>query len=185
MPAKMLADLEEKMKKSLEHTKHELAVIRTGRASSALVEDVKVDYYGVPTPLKQMASITVPDPRTIVVEPWDKGMLKAVEKAIQASGLGLNPSNDGRVVKVPLPPLSAERREELVKLARKKAEEGRVAIRNLRRDAVEECKRREKEGTLSEDESKKLQKEIQELTDRYIKKVDELLEHKEREIRED
>lgn len=185
MPAKMLADLEEKMKRSLEHTRHELAVIRTGRANPALVEDVKVDYYGVPTPLKQMASITVPDPRTIVVEPWDKGMLKAVEKAIQASGLGLNPSNDGRAVKVPLPPLSAERREELVKLARKKAEEGRVAIRNLRRDAVEECKRREKEGTISEDESKKLQKEIQELTDRYIKKVDELLEHKEREIREE
>ncbi len=185
MPDRLLKDIKHRMEKAVEHVKHEMATIRTGRATPALVEDIKVDYYGTPTPLKQLATISVPDPRLIVIEPWDKTAIKEIEKAIQKSPLGLNPQNDGRVIKIPIPPLSEERRIELTKVVRKKAEEGRIAIRNLRREALEEYKKQEKEGTITEDDYYRMQKEVQHITEEYIKKVDEILEHKEKEILEE
>jgi len=174
----------EKMDGQLEHLRHELAAIRTGRASLGLLDHVKVDYYGTPTPLKQVATLAVPESRLITVQPFDPQLVKDIEKAILASDLGLTPANDGKLIRLPIPPLTEERRRELVKLAKKIAEEVRVHIRNIRRDILEEIKKAQKASQLTEDESKKSHDEIQKLTDASILKVDDLLKKKEAEITE-
>ena len=177
-------ETEERMKKALEVMKKELASIRTGRASPALLEHIKVEAYGQPMPLKQIGNVSVPEPRIIVIQPWDKSQLGAIEKAIQKSDLGINPTNDGTVVRLVIPALTEERRKDLVKMVRKRAEEGKVALRNVRRDTMEELKKEEKDGRASEDEVKRAQDQVQKLTDRYIKEFDEALAVKEKEIME-
>lgn len=177
-------DAKQKMEKSIGLLNQEFAKIRTGRATPALLDGVKVEYYDSILPLNQVASISIPEPRLIVIQPWDKQALSAIEKAIYKADLGLTPSNDGNIIRLSLPPLTAERREELVKLTQKLAEECRVAIRNIRRDANNELKKFEKEKKISEDDSFKAQESIQKMTDEYIKKVDEILKKKEKEIRE-
>lgn len=177
-------DFKRKMQKSTESLTHEFSGLRTGRASVALLDNVKVDYYGTLTPLSQMASLSVPESRTIIIQPWDTSQMHAIEKSILASDLGLNPTNDGKVVRINIPQPTAERRKELVKVARKYAEECKVSIRNLRRDANEALKKLEKDKTLSQDELKKATQDVQDLTDRQIKKIDELVDQKEAEILE-
>jgi ribosome recycling factor len=181
---KIKEEAKQKMEKSLNLLNQEFAKIRTGRATPALLDGVKVEYYDTVLPLNQVASISIPEPRLIVIQPWDKQALSAIEKAIYKADIGLTPNNDGNVIRLSLPPLTAERREELVKLAQKLAEESRVAIRNIRRDANNELKKLEKEKKISEDDSFKGQESIQKLTDEYIKKVDEILKKKEKEIKE-
>lgn len=178
-------DSETRMKKSIEHLQQELARIRTGRATPALLDVVKIDYYGTPTPLNQVATITAPEPRLLVVQPWEKRLIGEIEKAILQADLGLNPSNDGNVVRVPIPELSEERRQDLLKLVKKFAEEARVAVRNIRRDANDHIKRLEKNHEISEDQSHTSQDKIQKLTDAHIKDIDALYEKKEKEILED
>lgn len=180
----LIKETENHMKMTIEATKKEFQTIRTGRASAGLLDRVVVEYYGNPSPLNQVASITVPDPRTIVIQPWDKTLLAAIEKAILKADLGLNPVNDGTVIRLPVPQLTEERRKELVKVVRKEAEEKRVVIRNLRRDANDKIKSLEKGGKITEDESKKGLDEIQKLTDKYIAEIDKLLAQKEKEILE-
>lgn len=180
----VLRETEDKMKKSVQSLQKELGGLRAGRATPALLEKLAVEYYGVPSPIHQVASVNVPDPRTLVIQPWDKTMLKPIEKAIQKSDLGLTPNSDGTLIRLVLPPLTTERRNELVKVARKKAEEAKVAIRNLRRDANELIKKCEKEGDISEDQAKKGQEEAQKLTDKYIRETDDVLSAKEAEITE-
>lgn len=178
-------DAEDRMEKSIDHFQHELSTIRTGRATPSLLDIVKVDYYGQKMPVNQLASITAPEPRLLVVQPWDKNALQPIEKAIMESELGLNPSNDGNVIRIPIPELSKERRENLLKVVKKMAEDTRVAIRNVRRDANDALKKMQKNHEISEDEMHVGIDEIQELTDKYIQKVDELLKIKEKEIMED
>ena len=180
----VLKELEDKMKKSVQSLQKELGGLRAGRATPALLEKLVVEYYGVPSPIHQVASVNVPDARTLVIQPWDKAMLKAIEKAIQKSDLGLTPNSDGTLIRLLIPSLTTQRRNELVKVARKKAEETKVAVRNLRRDANELVKKLEKDGDVSEDQAKKGQDEIQKLTDRYVKEIDEVLLAKETEITE-
>ncbi|MEN9210990.1 MAG: ribosome recycling factor, partial [Thermostichus sp. DG02_2_bins_29] len=163
-------------------TQRSFNTVRTGRANSSLLDRVQVEYYGVPTPLKALATLSTPDSSTLLIQPFDPSTLAAIERAIVASDLGLNPNNDGKVVRLNIPPLTEERRKELSKQVAKLAEEGRVSIRNIRRDAIDAVRKQEKNGELSEDESKSLQDDIQKLTDRYIKKVDELLAEKEKEL---
>ncbi|MEO0216226.1 MAG: ribosome recycling factor [candidate division WOR-3 bacterium] len=184
MIEKIKTETKTKMEKSLNLLSGELAKVRTGRASPALLDGIKVEYYGSLLPLNQVASITIPEPRLIVVQPWDKQALQAIEKAINKAGLGLVPNNDGNVIRLPLPPLTTERREELIKLNQKLGEECKIAIRNIRREANNEIKKLEKDKKISEDDSFKLQDTIQKMTDEYIKKVDEILKKKEKEIRE-
>jgi len=174
----------EKMSKAVEHVRVEFIKIRTGKASTALLDGIKVDYYGTPTPLNQVGNISTPDSHTITIQPWDKTVIQAIEKAVLNSNLGLNPINDGNVLRVPIPPLTEERRKELVKVIKHKAEEGKVAIRNIRRDQIEHLRKTEKEEHISEDERKHGETEIQKLTDKHIKEVDELLVKKEKEIME-
>jgi ribosome recycling factor len=174
----------EKMEGQIEHLRHEMAVIRTGRASLGLLDHVKVDYYGTPTPLKQVAALSVPESRLITVQPFDPQIIKDIEKAILASDLGLTPANDGKLIRLPIPPLTEERRKDLVKLGKKLAEEVRVHIRNIRRDILEEAKKAQKSSHMTEDEAKKSHDEIQKLTDTYILKVDEIVKKKEAEITE-
>lgn len=180
----LIKETENHMKMTIEATKKEFQTIRTGRASAGLLDRVVVEYYGNPSPLNQVASITVPDPRTIVIQPWDKTLLAAIEKAILKADLGLNPVNDGTVIRLPVPQLTEERRKELVKVVRKEAEEKRIVIRNLRRDANDKIKSLEKGGKITEDESKKGLDETQKLTDKYIAEIDKLLAQKEKEILE-
>lgn len=175
---------EERMKKSLNALEEEFSSLRTGRASTALFERIKVDYYGTPTPLNQVATVSVPESRLVVIQPWDKGALSAIERAIQTSELSVNPNNDGKVIRINIPPLTEERRKELVKVAKGSAEQSRVAVRNIRRDANDELKKAQKAGELSEDEEKRGADEIQKLTDSYIRKVDDILSAKEKEIME-
>ncbi len=177
-------EAEEKMKKTLEILSQEFLRIRTGRANPALLDGIKVDYYGTQVPLKQIASIGVPEPRTLVIQAWDKNVVPEIEKAIYKADLGLTPAVDGNIIRINLPPLTEERRRELVKLVSKLAEDSRVAIRNIRRDAIEKLKKMEKDKEISEDEMHMGQKKIQELTDNYIKKIDEILSKKEKEIME-
>lgn len=177
-------DAESRMKKSLEHLHYELTHIRTGRATPALLDVVKVPYYGSPMPLNQVSTVSAPEPRLLVIQPWDKGMIGEIEKAILQSDLGLNPTNDGNVVRVPIPELSEERRQDLLKVVRKLCEDTRVAIRNVRRDANEHVKVLEKKHEISEDDSHKMLDKIQKMTDEYIKKVDEQFQVKETEILE-
>jgi ribosome recycling factor len=172
------------MKKVLANLKAEFGTIRAGRASAALLDKVFVDYYGVPTPVNQVASINVPDPKMIVIQPWDLKMLGAIEKAILKSDLRLTPNNDGKVIRLVLPELTSERRQELVKLAKKKAEEAKVFIRNIRREYNETLKKLEKNGEISEDERTRSQEDIQKLTDRYIEEIEKAMENKEKDIME-
>lgn len=178
------AQAEEKMRKALESTGRHLAGIRTGRATTALLDGIKVDYYGSSLPLSQVAGINIPETRLIIVQPWDKGLIPVIEKAIQASDLGLTPSNDGNIIRLPIPPLSEERRKDLVKVAKRFAEEGRVAIRNIRREANAALKKAQKGGTISEDEQRRGLDDIQELTDKYIELIDEAFQKKEQDIME-
>lgn len=175
---------QEKMEKTLEHLKKELSKIRTGRAQASILDDIKVEYYGQMMPISQLATINIPEPRMIIIQPWDSSAISAIEKAILKSELGINPSNDGKSIRLIIPPLNEERRKELIKFSKKIGEENKIAIRNERRDAIEKIKNEEKNKAISEDESKRLQKEIQDLTDSYIKKIDDLLALKEKEILE-
>jgi ribosome recycling factor len=172
------------MQKAVDAAKREFAGVRTGRASPALLERVTIDYYGVPTPITQVATITVPDPRLLVVQPWDKKLVREIDRAIQKSELGLVPSNDGTVIRLPIPGLTTERRRELVKVVRKQAEEARVAIRNIRREYKEKLEKLEKNGQMSEDDSRRSVEELQKLTDRFTKEIETLLAAKETEIME-
>ncbi|HON88152.1 MAG TPA: ribosome recycling factor [Spirochaetia bacterium] len=174
---------EERMKKTINALKDEFSSLRTGRASPALLDKIRVDYYGQKSPLNQVASVSVQDSRTIVIQPWDKALLPEIEKAIQKSELGINPSNDGKVIRIVVPPLTEERRKELVKNAKASAEQSRVGIRNIRRDSIEEIKKKKDSG-LSEDALKKLEDELQKLTDNYISQINKILEEKEKEIME-
>ena len=175
---------EDRMKKSLANLKEGFSAIRTGRASAALFDKIKVDAYGDKSPLNQVANISVPEARLIVIQPWDKALIGEIEKAIRSSELSLNPSNDGKVIRISIPPLTEERRKELVKLARNNAEQSRVAIRNIRRDGNEELKKLLKDTKITEDEESKSAEELQKLTDSYIAKVNQVLEEKEKEIME-
>ena len=175
-------DAQARMAKSVDALRHELAKIRTGRAHPSLLDHITVDYYGTATPIKQVANVTAEDARTLAVSPWEKSMVQAVEKAIMQSDLGLNPSTAGMVIRVPMPPLTEERRRDLIKVARQEAEQGRVAIRNIRRDANSELKEMVKEKMISEDEERRGQELIQKLTDQYVKEVDQVLEEKEADL---
>ncbi|MBI5181457.1 MAG: ribosome recycling factor [Nitrospirae bacterium] len=174
----------EKMDASIDVLRKEFASIRTGRASLSLLDGIKVDYYGTPTPINQVATLGVPDARLITIQPWDPKVIENIEKAIQSSGIGITPVNDGRIIRLQIPPLTEERRKELVKHAKKIAEDSRVAIRNIRRDINEEVKKIEKEKKISEDESRKSLEDTQKTTDQYTKKIDEILKKKEEEIME-
>lgn len=178
----ILAQTEARMKKAIDALKREVATIRTGRAAPALVEGLEVDAYGSPMPLIQLAAITAPEPRLIVVQPWDRNLVKPIEKAIMSSDLGLTPNSDGTVIRLPIPPLTEERRRDLVRLLHKKIEEGRVEIRTLRRHSHEEMRKKEKDAGISADEFKRLERRLQELTDRYVLRADEVGEAKEKEI---
>src|SRR3989304_5747394 len=180
----ILKHTEERMKKAVEGVRDELTKIRTGKATTVLLDGVKVDYYGSMVPLNQTANVSTPDVHTISVQPWEKGMVGAIEKAIIAANLGLNPVNDGNLVRVPIPPLNEERRRELVKLVKKFGEEGKIAVRNVRRDAIEHLKKSEKQEHFSEDERKRGENEVQKMTDKNIKDIDGLLATKEKEIME-
>ena len=177
-------DAESRMKKSLDTFHEELNSIRTGRASSHLFERIEVEYYGSPTPLNQLATISIPEARLVVIQPWDKSAIGQIEKAIQKSELSVNPQNDGKVIRINIPPLTEERRKEYVKLAKSKAEEAKVAIRNIRRDANDELKKAKKNSDISEDDEKRLEDEIQKFTDQYTEQINEALENKEKEILE-
>lgn len=183
MPYKqVLQDARERMRKAVEHLEHEYAGVRTGKASAALVEDIRVDYYGAHTPLREIAGITTPEPRLIVIQPWDQNAVPNIVKAIQASSLGITPVDDGRVVRIPIPDLTEERRRDLDKHIKHMAEETRVAIRNIRREENERLKKLQKEGKITEDELRHAEKDIQKLTDDFIGKVNEALKRKEQEI---
>jgi ribosome recycling factor len=184
MEKETISKIELKMKKAVEHHRQELASVRTGKATTALLDPVKVEYYGSHVPLNQVAGVSAPEPRLLIVHPWERNMVPEIEKAILKADLGLNPSSDGTVIRIPIPPLTEERRKDLVKLVKKMVEEGRVSIRNLRRDGNEEIKKLEKDGKISEDTSRKSQNDIQKLTDKHIQMMDELLSKKEAEIME-
>ncbi len=182
MANSLLSETEKNMKKTVEIVNKELASLRAGRATPSLLEKITVPYYGTPTPINQLANITAPEPRLLVIQPWDKSVLPEMEKAILKSDLGITPVSDGNVIRLAIPQLTQERRAELVKITKKKAEEGRVAIRNIRRDANDTLKTQQKNGEISEDEQRRLQDEVQKLTDKYIKEIDKLLAAKEKEI---
>lgn len=175
-------DAEERMKKAINSTQQDLAAVRTGRANPQLLDRITVDYYGTPTPLKQMANISVPDGQTLLIQPYDKSSLGEIEKAISKSDLGLTPNNDGANIRLSIPQLTEERRKEMVKLVKKYGEEGKIAIRNVRRDATDAVKKLEKEEHLPEDEVKRQQDEIQKLTDRYTSQLEKIITEKEQEI---
>ncbi len=180
----LVKDASARMERSIEAFRKELGKVRTGRASFSLLDGVKVDYYGTPTPLQQVGTLSVPESRLITVTPWDTKMIGPIEKAIQGSGLGLNPSSDGKTVRIPIPHLTEERRRELAKVVRKMGEDARVAVRNVRREAIEKLKDREKKKEISEDVVKRGQERIQKETDAHVKKIDEILKSKEQEILE-
>ncbi|MBD5607934.1 MAG: ribosome recycling factor [Desulfovibrio sp.] len=180
----ILLDAEERMEKAVASLDRDFGKLRTGRASTALVDGIKADYYGTPTPIAQMASVATPDSRTITIQPWDKGGMAAVEKAILKSDLGLTPINDGKIIRISIPPLTEERRKDLVKVARKYGEEARVAVRNIRRDANESLKKAEKDKDITEDELKRSSDSVQKLTDKYIGEIDGKCSSKEKEIME-
>ena len=178
----ILKPFEDKMNKTVDVVVSDFASVRAGRANAAVLDKITVDYYGTPSPIQQVASISSPDPRSLMIQPWDKSLLKAIEKAIQASDLGINPQNDGQVIRLAFPQLTEERRKELTKQVRKYAEDGKVAVRNIRRDAMDKLKAAEKANELTEDDRKLGEKDLQDLTDRFCKKLDELCEKKEKEL---
>jgi ribosome recycling factor len=183
--AEVLQQARQHMAKSVEHLQQQLVRLRTGRATPALIEHIRVDYYGVPTPISQVGNISVPEPRMLVIQPWDRSLLGAIEKAILQSDLGVTPSNDGSVIRIVMPPLSEERRRELVKVCRKYAEEARIALRNLRREYMEKLRQVEKEEHLSEDERRRGEQELQKIMDSFTEEIERILERKEREILEE
>lgn len=180
----VLAEADHKMQRATEVTREELASVRTGRASPAILSRVTVDYYGTPTPLNQLASLSVPEPRMLVISPFDPNSMAAMEKAIMQSDLGLTPSNDGHVIRLAFPPLTEERRKELIRVVRERAEEGRVSIRNVRRHAKDQLEAMQKDGEISEDELTRGEKELQQHTDKHVAEVDQLLTRKEQELME-
>lgn len=180
----LMKNMDERMEKAIASLKKEFATIRAGRANPAILDKVQVEYYGTAMPIHQLGSITAPEPRLLVITPWDKGALGEIEKAIMKADLGLTPTNDGSVIRIAIPALTEERRQELAKMARKMAEEARVAVRNIRRDINEEIKKLEKAGEISEDESRRAQEKVQNGTDRYIGDIDKALAAKEQEIME-
>jgi ribosome recycling factor len=177
-------DCRTRMRKAVTHLQEEFGGIRTGRATPAQVEKLTVDYYGAPTPLQQLAGFSVPEPRVLVIQPYDKGAMKAIEKAIQLSDLGINPSNDGQVIRLAFPPLTEERRKELVKVVKHRAEEGRVAVRNVRRDARKDLEGLEKQGELSRDQLDRVEKDLEKAVHEVIAEIDDMVTHKERELLE-
>ncbi len=179
-----ILDAEERMQKSVGTMVDEFAAIRSGRASAALFDKIRIDYYGEPTPLNQVATVSVPEARLVVIQPWDKSVIGAIEKAIQKSELSVNPSNDGKVIRINIPPLTEERRKEIVKMAKNTAEQARIAIRNIRRDANDQLKKAQKDGEITEDDVKRGEDEVQKLTDSFVEKVDAALAAKEKEILE-
>jgi ribosome recycling factor len=184
MPKTILRDAEARMKKAVETTVKDFSHVRTGRASASLLDGITVDYYGTKSPINQAATITIPEPRLIVIQPWDKTIIKEIEKAIARSDLGLHPNSDGNVIRIQIPELTTERRKELTKHVSKAAEEGRVAIRNVRRDANESLRKLEKAKQISEDERHTYEAQVQDFTNKYIKQIDELLKAKEEELLE-
>jgi ribosome recycling factor len=180
----LISSSEERMKKTVASLKDGFASIRTGRASAALFDKIRVDYYGEKSPLTQVANISIPEARLIVIQPWDKNLIGEIEKAIRSSELSLNPSNDGKVIRINIPPLTEERRKDLVKVAKNQAEQSRVAVRNIRRDGNEELKKLLKDAAITEDDESKASADLQKLTDNYITKVNQVLEEKEKEIME-
>jgi ribosome recycling factor len=179
-----LADATEKMHKAISHLKEELAAIRTGRATPALLNRITVDYYGTPVPLNQLANFSVPEPRLLMIQPYDKGAIAAIEKGLQSSDVGITPSNDGNVIRLSFPPLTEERRRDLVKVVHQRAEDGRIAVRNVRRHHKDELEKLEREHAISEDDLKRAEKELQKLTDQFVAEVDEIQRHKEHELLE-
>ena len=181
-PDDVLSDTGRRMDQAIEALKLELSTLRTGRATPALVENLSVEYYGSPTPLKQIASISAPDPRAILVQPWDKGSLQEIERSLMKSEMGFNPSNDGNNITIPIPPLNQERRQEMVRLLKKKIEDGKVAIRNVRRDGVESLRKMERDKAISQDQNRRAQDQLQKATDNHTKQADEVASAKEAEI---
>lgn len=177
-------EIEEKMEKRINGLVSEFKTIRAGRANASVLDKIAIDYYGTMTPVQQVGSISSPEPRTLVIQPWDASVLKEIEKAINASELGLTPQNDGKVIRLNFPPLTEERRRDLVKQVKKYAEEAKVQIRNARRDGIESYKKQKKDGEITEDDLKKIEKDIQDLTDKYIKEIDDITADKEKEITE-
>ena len=184
MIKEIIEDMKEHMLKTIDSLRKEYQKIRTGRASTSLLDDIKVDYYGNPSPLSAVATLAVPEARTITISPWESKMIGPIEKAILNSNVGLTPSNDGRLIRLILPPLTEERRKDIVKDLRRKAEDDKVALRNIRRDAIDKLKKLEKDKKITEDELKRSEKEVQDLTDKHVAKVDEVLSHKEKEVME-
>jgi ribosome recycling factor len=180
----LVQDAQRRMDKSVDSTRHEFNSVRTGRASAALLDRIEIDYYGTKTPLKQLATINVPEPRMLTVQPFDPSSIRQIEKAIQESDLGLTPSNDGKIVRLPIPQLTEERRKELVKIVRHLAEEGRVAVRNIRRDTIHHLKQLVDNGDVGADDEHRAEERVQKLTDEHTKQIDELLKHKEAEVME-
>jgi ribosome recycling factor len=180
----VFSDTKEKMAKAVSHLQSDFAAIRTGRATPALVEHLKVEYYGADTPLQQIAGFNVPEARLLVITPYDKSSLKAIEKAIQNSDLGINPSNDGTVIRLSIPPLTEERRKDFVKVAKAKAEDGRIAVRNVRRAARHDLEALEKDGDISSDELERAEKELEKITHDHVAEIDKMLQHKEQELLE-
>ena len=180
----VLADTRDKMTKAVAHTQQEFSGVRTGRASPGLIENLKIDYYGAETPLKQLAGFNVPEARLLVVTPYDKSSMAAIEKAIQNSDLGINPSNDGQVIRLSFPQLTAERRKELVRVVHHKAEDGRIAVRNARRAARKDLEAFEKDGDISSDELERAEKDLEKITHDYVAEIDRMLQHKEQELLE-
>lgn len=184
MDKKIIAETEERMKNSVEATQRELATIRTGKATTSLLDTVRVNYYGNMVALNQTANVSAPEPRMLLIQPWEKAMVEEIKKAILKSDLGLNPADDGMIIRIPIPPLTEERRKDLVRTVKVLAEEGRVRIRGLRRDANDTLKTLEKDKKISEDDLRKTQAEVQKLTDKYVEAVDAVLENKQKEIME-
>jgi ribosome recycling factor len=180
----LIDDAQRRMDKSVESTRHEFNSVRTGRASAALLDRIQIDYYGTQTPLKQLATINVPEPRMLTLQPFDPGSIRAIEKAIQESDLGLTPSNDGKMIRLPIPQLTEERRKEMVKVVRHLAEEGRVAVRNIRRDAIHHLKQLVDNGSVGADEEHRGEERVQKLTDEHVKAIDDALKSKEAEVME-
>ncbi len=184
MTKDIIKDMTDHMVKTLDNLRREYQKIRTGRATTALLDDIKIDYYGNPSPISAVATLSVPEARTITISPWEPKMIAPIEKAIINSNIGLNPSNDGRLIRLILPALTEERRKDIVKDLKRKAEDDRIALRNIRRDAIDKLKKLEKDKKITEDELKRAEKEVQDLTDKHVGKVDEVLGHKEKEVME-
>ena len=177
-------EIEGRMEKTLASLESEFATIRAGRANPAVLDKIRVDYYGTPTPINQMAAVSVPEPRVLMIAPWDITQIKAIEKAIQTSELGINPQNDGKTIRLVIPPITEDRRRELAKMLHKYAEEAKVSVRNIRRDAIEDFKKQQKASELTEDDYKICEKDVQELTDKYVEKIGKILDVKEKEVLE-